>query len=256
MSIDQGRRQVATCAPGTQGELTALLGELVTMAAELAGARYGAIGVLDESGRRLLHFVTVGLTDAEVAAIGALPAGHGVLGALMHSEFPLRLDDLGRHPASAGVPSHHPPMRSFLGVPIRVDEEVQGRIYLTDKCGGRSFTDEDEALVTLVAAQAAATVHAARLQERVQRRLAELQALSEERSRLAVDMHDGALQCLFAVGLALQGAAVRLRDSGNEGAAAALGTAVDEIDAAMREIRDHVRDLRPAGLAAEAFALA
>jgi signal transduction histidine kinase len=215
------RLAAATRAVSTRDDLTSVLRELVTAAAELVGARYGAVGVLDDSGERLVHFVTVGFSDKEVAAIGA---------------------------GTAGVLRNHP-ARIFLGAPICVDGQPLGRIYLTDKTGGRTFTDEDAALVTLVAAQAAVALQTARLQEHAERALAELQALTAERSRTAMDMHDGAVQRLFGVGMALQSAASTLGDGGTEGVAAALVTAVDEIDAAMCEIRAYVRDLRPSDLA-------
>jgi len=179
------RLAAAARAVSGQLELPAVLRELVGAAAELVEARYGAVGVLDESGETLAQFVTVGLSDEEVAAIGAQPQGRGLLGSVLHAAGPMRLADLGAHPDSVGFPANHPPMRTFLGVPIRVDGRLFGRIYLTEKTGGREFDAEDEALVTLIAAQAAVALQNARLFEQAQRRMAELQALSDVSGALA-----------------------------------------------------------------------
>lgn len=179
------RLAAAARAVSGQLELSAVLRELVGAAAELVEARYGAVGVLDESGERLVQFVTVGLSDAEAAAIGAPPCGRGVLGSVLHAPEPVRVSDLSQHPASVGFPANHPPMRTFLGVPIRVDGRLFGRIYLTEKTGERQFDEEDEALVTLIAAQAAVAVQNARLYEQTQLRMAELQALSDVSVALA-----------------------------------------------------------------------
>lgn len=179
--------RLAAAARAVSGhlELAAVLRELVTAAAELVEARYGAVGVLDEGGDGLAQFVTVGLSDEEVAAIGAQPEGCGLLGSVLHATDPVRLADLSLHPASVGFPPNHPAMRTFLGVPIRVDGQLFGRIYLTEKTGGREFDGEDEALVTLIAAQAGVAVQNARLYEQAQRRMAELQALSDVSVALA-----------------------------------------------------------------------
>lgn len=166
-------------------ELPRVLRELVSAAAELSGARYAAVGVLAEDGRSLREFVTVGMSEDEVAVIGDPPAGRGVLGTLVHATEPLRLPDITRHPESVGFPPGHPPMRSFLGVPIRVGGEVFGRIYLTDKRGGGPFTAEDESLIALVAAQAGVAVENARLFEQAQQRVAELTALNDVSMALA-----------------------------------------------------------------------
>ena len=136
------------------------------------------------------------------AAIGHLPEGHGILGLLIVDAKPLRLPDLREHPDSYGFPPHHPPMRSFLGVPIRVRDEVFGNLYLTDKTSAEVFTDVDEELVVGLAAAAGVAIENARLHARVQ----EL-ALLEDRERIARDLHDTVIQRLFAIGLSLQGAA-------------------------------------------------
>ena len=127
-------------------ELPHLLGTLITEACSLVEARYGALGVLNEAHTGLEQFLTVGLEEEQERSIGARPTGRGVLGRLITDPRPLRVDILGDHPDSYGFPPNHPPMRSFLGVPVRVREEVFGNLYLADKIGADRFTDEDEAL--------------------------------------------------------------------------------------------------------------
>jgi len=159
-------------------ELAAVLHELVEAATELAGARYGAVGVFAADGRSLREFITVGLSDEEVAAIGRPPTGRGLLGTLVHHPDPLRVDEVSAHPDSVGYPPGHPAMHSFLGVPIRVGGEVFGRLYLTEKRDGSRFTAQDESLISLFAAQAAVAVQNARLYEDSQRRLHDLEVLN------------------------------------------------------------------------------
>ncbi|MEV7086942.1 GAF domain-containing protein [Streptomyces sp. NPDC093085] len=144
-------------------ELRATLQHIVESATELAGARYGALGVVDPERGGLAELFTAGLSDADRQRIGRLPDGRsGVLGALLTEARPLRLDDLTADPRSVGVPPGHPPMRSFLGVPVRLDKEVLGSLYLTEKRTG-SFTARDENLLRVLAAQAAVAIGNARL---------------------------------------------------------------------------------------------
>ena len=127
----------AVLAIGSDLDLEAMLHRIVESAAELVGARYGALGVLDEAGIVLAQFLTVGVDDDTHHAIGHLPEGHGILGVLIADPRPLRLPDLRAHPDSYGFPPHHPPMRSFLGVPIKIRDQVFGNLYLTDKVDRR-----------------------------------------------------------------------------------------------------------------------
>src|SRR4029453_8468929 len=168
-----------------------LLRRIVEAAVELVDARYGALGVLDDSRTRLAQFITVGIDEDEHAAIGSLPEGLGILGLLIVDAKPLRLPDLREHSERFGFPHHHPPMRSFLGVPIRVRDEVFGNLYLTDKASAEVFTDVDEELVVGLAAAAGVAIENARLHVLVQ----EL-ALAEDRSRIARDLHDTVIQRL------------------------------------------------------------
>jgi GAF domain-containing protein len=145
--------------------LEALLQRLVNAAAELTGAGYAALGVIDSSGSELERFLTTGIDAETQAAIGDLPRGRGILGVLIRDASPLRLSDLNEDPRAVGFPPNHPPMRSFLGVPILLRGVAYGNLYLTEKAGGVEFTDEDEELVALLAAQAAVAIENARLYE-------------------------------------------------------------------------------------------
>src|SRR5215831_9186942 len=142
----------AVVAVGSHLELEAVLRQIVEAAVELVSARYGALGVIGEGGR-LAEFVPVGLGESEIARIHHWPEGRGLLGELITDPRPLRLHDLTTDPRSAGFPDGHPPMRSFLGVPVRIRDEVYGNLYLTEKQGG-DFDEEDQALVHALAAAA------------------------------------------------------------------------------------------------------
>jgi signal transduction histidine kinase len=145
-------------------ELDSTLRAIVAGAVELVDARYGALGIRGE-GHHLVGFVYQGIDEAERERIGHLPEGRGVLGVLIDDPRPLRVDDVAKHPASVGFPKNHPPMQTFLGVPVRVHDEVFGNLYLTEKAGGRPFTPDDEALVEALAAAAGIAVGNARLYE-------------------------------------------------------------------------------------------
>src|SRR3546814_2347536 len=116
-------------------DLPEILGRVVEAATELADARYGALGVLDATGTRLEDFITVGIDEERRARIGSLPRGHGILGLIIDGDEPVRLDELSRHPAAYGFPAEHPPMGSFLGVPIRIRDRTFGALYLPEKKG-------------------------------------------------------------------------------------------------------------------------
>ncbi|MEV0986639.1 GAF domain-containing protein [Streptomyces sp. NPDC049949] len=161
----------AVLSVGSELELRATLQHIVESATELCTARYGALGVIDPERLRLTELYTAGLSEAERAAIPRLPDGRtGVIGALFTDPRPLMLEDLSKDPRSAGFPPGHPVMRSFLGVPIRVHTEVFGNLYLTEKQGGGTFTDEDLALARVLASQAGIAIGNARLYETARRR--------------------------------------------------------------------------------------
>lgn len=157
-----------------------LLRRIVRVAADLSGARYAALGVLDEAKPdRLRLFVTHGLDEAKNAEIGPLPTGHGLLGLIIEDPRPLRLHDIAAHPESSGFPPHHPPMTSFLGVPVRTRDRIFGNLYLTDKAGGGDFTEKDERIVVALAAAAGVAVENARLHQEAHRRESWLTATAE-----------------------------------------------------------------------------
>ena len=156
-------------------DLESVLNQVLETARELTSARYAALGILDERKAELERFLTVGLDDETRRTIGPLPRGHGVLGELIRNPQPLRLPDVTEHPRSYGFPPGHPPMTTFLGVPVSVRGEAYGNLYLTDKAGGEEFTDSDEQLVIVLSEWAAVAIDNARLYENVARRRAELE---------------------------------------------------------------------------------
>ncbi|RKN06160.1 GAF domain-containing protein [Streptomyces radicis] len=168
----------ALLSVGRELDLPGVLRRIVEAAVALVDAEYGALGVIGEDDR-LAQFITVGVSEERIAAIGRLPSGHGILGELIRHPEPLRLTDLAAHPASFGFPPNHPPMRSFLGVPVRVRDEVFGNLYLTDKRGGREFDAEDESVLTTLAVAAGVAVENARLYEEARYRQRWLEANAE-----------------------------------------------------------------------------
>ncbi len=169
----------ASVALTSELSLEALLQRLVETAASLTGARYAALGVIDESGSAVERFVTAGIDPEAREAIGAPPRGRGILGVLISEARPLRLHDLTKDPRAVGFPPNHPPMHSFLGVPILLRGVAYGNLYLTEKGSGDDFTEADEELVTLLASQAAVAIENARLYESATRWSRQLESLHE-----------------------------------------------------------------------------
>lgn len=168
----------AVVAIGSGLDLESSLTRIVQAAVTLVDARYGALGVVGD-GLRLARFITSGLDADQIRAIGHYPEGHGLLGELIRHPAPLRIGDLGSHPRSSGFPANHPPMHSFLGVPIRVRDEVFGNLYMTEKCGGTPFDADDEAVLTALAAAAGVAIDNARLYDEARRRQQWLEATNE-----------------------------------------------------------------------------
>lgn len=225
----------AVVTVGSDLSLPVVLRRIAESARQLVGARYCALGVLDPSRTYLSEFITVGIDEAERARIGSLPKGHGILGLLIVEPEPIRLPDLRAHPDSYGFPPNHPPMTTFLGVPLYVRGEVFGNLYLTEKEHGEAFTDVDEELALALASAAAVAIDNARLHERAQE-----VTLLEDRERIARDLHDTVIQRLFATGLALQ-AAERLSDRPE--VAERIAQAVDDLDVTVRQIRSAIFEL-------------
>jgi signal transduction histidine kinase len=224
----------AIVAIGSGLDLPSMLSRIVEVAADLVDARYGALGVLDDNRTRLSEFVTVGIDDDVRRGIGSLPEGHGILGLLIIDAKPLRLPDLTEHPDSYGFPPGHPPMRSFLGVPILVRGAVFGNLYLTEKTTAEVFSDVDEELAVGLAGAAGIAIDNARLHTRVR----EL-SLLEDRERIARDLHDTVIQRLFATGMSLQGTVSLVRTDPTR-AAGRVDEAIDELDLVVKHIRTAV----------------
>ncbi len=185
-------------ALASEPSLDALLQRLLEAAAALTGSRYAALGVIDPGGTWLERFVTHGIDAEGRAAIGALPTGRGILGVLVTEATPLRLHDLTADPRAVGFPANHPPMRSFLGVPILLRGAAYGNLYLTEKADGLDFTGEDEELVTLLAAQAAVAIENVRLYEAATQWSARLEALNEVGNALGTETDVSRLLDLIA----------------------------------------------------------
>ncbi|WP_058043316.1 GAF domain-containing sensor histidine kinase [Streptomyces roseifaciens] len=160
----------AVLSVGRELDLEHVLRRIIEAAVVLVDAQYGALGVIGQDGRTLSQFLTVGLTDEQIKAIGPFPSGHGLLGELIRHPAPLRLPKISEHAASYGFPPNHPPMHSFVGVPIRVRDQVFGNLYLTEKRGGADFDAEDEAVLSTLAVAAGVAIDNARLYEESTRR--------------------------------------------------------------------------------------
>ena len=188
-ALDRLRVLVDTgIALSSELSLDALLQQLVEKAALLTGARYAALGVIDQSGAALERFLTTGVDPETHEAIGDLPKGRGILGVLIREAAPVRLADIGADPRSVGFPAQHPPMQTFLGVPILLRGVAYGNLYLTEKQDGEEFTAEDEEIIQLLAAQAAVAIENTRLYETSTRWLRHLESLNEIGGALAGEL--------------------------------------------------------------------
>ena len=217
-------------------DLTDLLQLIVQTASELVGARYGALGVLGAQAPTLSRFVTYGVDPGTRERIGSDPHGRGVLGETTLATSPVRVDDLAQHPGAVGFPDHHPRMRHFLGVPVTTgDGHVFGNLYLADRSDDRPFDEDDEVLVEAFGRAAGLVIDQATLRHH----LREL-TLSDERERLARDLHDTVIQRLFGVGLALQ---LTLASNLEAADRERINRAVDELDATVQEIRTTIFEI-------------
>jgi signal transduction histidine kinase len=215
-----------------------LLEKIASTACEQADARYAALGVLDDEGR-LVKFISVGMTDDEIRKIAHPPVGKGLIGELMDAEFPLRIPVIQDHPHSVGFPAHHPAMVSFLGVPIRSANRQLGQIYLTEKIDSKEFTADDEKIIQMLAAYAAAAIQNARLHENTHRL-----AVLEERERIGMDLHDGIIQSIFGVGLSLENSLHSIEEE-PEDVKKRLQHSIESLNQAIRDLRAYIMDLRP-----------
>ena len=217
--------------------IDAVLQSVVDSSRAVVGARYGALTVVDGDGK-IVQFVTSGLTSEERRAIGNPPEGHGLLGYVKRTGLSYRSDSIAADPHSAGFPPNHPPMTTFLGLPLIYKFRVVGDLYLTDKLSG-GFTQQDEDAIAAFAVQAAIAIENARLYEKVQDI-----AVFEERERIAMDLHDGTIQSLYGLGLKLEECQERVEGEPRY-VVSAIDRLIGDVNAIIRDIRNYIFDLRP-----------
>ena len=227
----------ASQAISSELSLNKVLQTIVDTTRDLVKAQYVALGVPDENGR-LDQFIHSGMSPEQVAHISHLPEGKGLLGALLAEPKSIRLDNLASDERSSGFPEGHPAMKSFLGVPLMAGDNMLGNLYLTNKIGAEQFSAEDQALVELLAVKAVIAIQNARLYEQVQQL-----AVSEERTRIGMDLHDGVIQSIYGVGLILESA--QYLAEGNDDLHTILGTAIEGLNGSIRDVRNFIMDLRP-----------
>ena len=216
--------------------LDGLLATIVETASRLVGAQYGALGVVAGDGKTLSRFITYGIDEGTRAAIGIEPHGLGVLGETVRRREPLVIDELSSYPSSVGVPANHPPMHRFLGVPVTTgDGQIFGNLYLTEPLNGGPFSDEDAQLIAAFGRAAGLVIDQATLRSH----LRDL-TLSEERERLARDLHDTVIQRLFGVGLALQ---ISLASINDDDVRQRIDGVLDELDTTIHEIRTTIFEI-------------
>lgn len=254
---NSSRRQEALIQAGlalaSELSLPAVLQKIIDLACEVADARYGALGVVGEDGR-LRDFITSGVDEEERRAIGDLPVGKGILGVLITETHPLRLQRIQDDSRSVGFPANHPPMTSFLGVPVSVRGMVYGNLYLTEKRHLPAFTADDERAVVTLAAQAGVAIENARLFAEAEERLA-----IEERHRLARDLHDSVSQALFSITLETRAAQLALEKEGTPrppDLGERLARLQELTKGALAEMRGLIFELRPDALREEGLAAA
>ena len=219
-------------------ELDRVLQLIADRVRELVAAEYAAIGIVDADGA-IERFITSGMSDETRTAIGALPHGRGLLGLIIRENRSVRIPEIGEHPESYGFPPHHPPMHSFLGMPITNHGIPVGRLYLTNKRDAAEFSEDDQALVEMFALHAGIAIENARLHDQV-RRL----AVVDERDRISRDLHDSVIQAIYAQTLALDDVP-DLVDEDPEEARRRVYDAIDALHAVIRDVRNFIFGLRP-----------
>ena len=211
---------------------------IVDQVRPLVGARYAALGIVDEHGV-IERFITSGMDPETRARIGAIPRGHGFLGLIIEENRPFRIPDINVDPRRYGFPPNHPPMTTFLGVPVSVKGRSVGNLYFTDKAGGGPFTEADEEVVEFFARHAGIAIENARLHE-----LVAALAVIEERERIGKDLHDGIIQNIYAVGLSLEDVPDLMEEDPAE-VVRRVERAIDSLHLAIRDIRNFIFGLRP-----------
>jgi len=232
----------ASLALSSDLDLDSVLQRVVDLSREVTDARYGALALLGDEGE-IAEFLTSGISQEQRERLGRLPEGKGLLGIVMRKGETLRSDHIAEHPGSSGFPPHHPPMTSFVGLPIMYEQRIVGDLYLTDKNGGQPFTRQDEEMLGTFAAHAAIAIENARLYRQVQ----DL-AVLEERDRIGMDLHDGVIQSLYATGLTLENALEDLEQDPAQ-VQPQLQKVIHDLNQTIADIRSYIFNLRPAVLA-------
>ncbi len=218
--------------------LDKVLKQIVESARELVGAQYAALGVSGANGT-METFIHSGMSSDEVTRLPHLPQGLGLLGAIIREKRPIRIPHIAEDPRSVGFPPDHPHMDNFLGMPIIAGNQVLGNLYLADKRSAPEFTADDQETIEMLAVHAAIAIQNARLYEQVGRL-----AIVEERSRIGMDLHDGIIQSIYAVGLTLESAKLILLGQPQK-ADGLLDRAIAGLNDTIRDIRNFILDLRP-----------
>jgi len=233
----------AAVALTTELDLNVVLQKVVDLARELAGARYGALGVLGQDGQFIEQFVTSGISPEERARVGAPPRGHGLLGVLIREGKPIRVPDIVADERSVGFPPNHPPMKSLLGVPIKSKGRIFGDLYMSDKLAPDGsvmiFTEQDQEVLEMFATQAAIAIENAQLYRQKQQL-----AVLQERERFGMDLHDGIIQSIYAIGLMLEDTETHIAEKSSE-SASRVHQAILGLNDVIRDIRNYILDLRP-----------
>jgi len=235
-ALDEAARAIAGVL-----DLDEVLQLIVDRVRDLVDAGYAALGIVGSDGR-IERFITSGISASDRAAIGDLPHGRGLLGLIIREGRTYRIPSIATHPDSSGFPPNHPPMSSFLGVPVTAHGVPVGNLYLTDKGGATEFSPADQALVETFALHAGIAIDNARLHEAA-RRL----AVADERDRIGRDLHDGIIQSLYAVSLSLEDVPDLMAEAPDE-AASRLDGAIESLNLSIRDIRNFIYGLRPEAL--------
>jgi signal transduction histidine kinase len=234
-----GAVDAATRAVASVLSVDEVLQVIVDQVRPLVGAQYAALGIVDPDGVVIERFITSGLSDEARARIGALPRGHGFLGLIIKENSSFRIPDINTDARRYGFPPNHPPMTSFLGVPVTVKGRSVGNLYLTNKQDAVEFTEADQAIVETFARHAAIAIDNARLHDQVHRL-----AVVDERERIGKDLHDGIIQSIYAVGLSLEDVPELIADDPDE-VVLRVERAIDTLHLTIRDIRNFIFGLRP-----------
>lgn len=237
----------ASLALTTELDIDVLLQKVVDISRELVSSRFGALGVLDEHGKRFERFISSGLSIDTRSSIGLPPEGLGVFSVLIRDGEPLLLEDILKHQRSIGFPENHPKMQTLLGVPIKLKGKVIGDLYLADKIQDENFSDptpgkynqDDKKILEMFATQAAIAIENANLYSQIQQL-----AVLEERERFGMDLHDGIIQSIYAVGLMLEDTKKRVSDDPRE-SKNRISKAIISLNTVITDLRNYIFDLRP-----------